>query len=299
MVAGCYDLVLRQFALGTDFSTSYELPGFFLSGLWFQNNNNNNNNNNNIDNNNGAESVPFGVAAAMATIAFLHVGFLIVSCLSAAIRNAKLPDSASWFYAYFGASLRNYWLGFLGLAVGGIVTTGLSGFSVWLLFLHAWFEGWLFSLRVATYLRLQNSIVPILLPPAVFIIIGLSAMIASDSPIDKAIITLVPAFISDIGNIVVCSLLLRRSQEEEANGADPEWRFGMDSKDHLYELLFVVMHFVIFYPQLGLACALSPHDLSILLLSLFSANAALLLYVNLTQTPVHLLSRHKIDPSIP
>jgi len=287
MSSGCFDLILDSVGVGTTFATAYELPGFFLSGIWFK------------YTGLGDDDVPYGVAIAMATVAFLHVGFLFTPCFNPHLSNLRFPSSAAWFYSYFGPTLRNYWLGTLGLAVGAIVTTGLSGFSVWLLFLHSWFEAWLFAIRIATYLRKTDTLFPIFFPPTVFLVLGLSVMIASDSPIDKAIITLIPAFVSDMGNIIVSSLLFNRSKHEEANSANIDWRYGMDSKDHAYELAFVIMHFIIFYPQLGLACLLTPHDLAILLLTLFAANTLILLLVNIFQQPIQPLSQHKLDPALP
>jgi len=279
-MSGCFDLVLVRLAIGTTFQTEYRITGFFLSGHWLN---------------------PFRVEPVvgilMAVVGFLHVVFLIQPLFFTPFNILadwrRLPSPA-WFYAYFRAFLRNYWLGTLGLAVGAIVTTGLSSFSVWLLFLHAWFEGWLFSLRLSAYLRVENTALPILLPPLTFMVLGLTVMMASDSPIDKAIITLVPAFVSDMGNLVVSSLLLHRARAEDASaGVDVIARHGMTAWDHGSELIFVVMHFLLFYPQLGLACLMTTFDLAILLLFLFLIHTAVLCYVNCTQASVPVQEQHK------
>lgn len=262
MSAGCFDLVIKKIALGTTFGTEYQITGFLLSGHWL----------------NPQRVYPI-VGILMAVVSFLHVIFLIQPLFFTPFGDVTTRlFSPSSFYAVYRSFLRNYWLGMLGLAVGAIVTTGLSSFSVWLLFLHAWFESWLFSLRLSTYLRVENTCLPILIPPVGFTIVGLSVMMASDSPIVKAIVTLFPAFIADIGNLVISSLLFHRSRVEEAVGVDRT--FGLAMWEHGYELLFVVMHFVIFYPQLGLACLMSTFHLSILLLVLFSINFLLLIDAN-------------------
>jgi len=94
-MSGCFDLVLRGVATGTGFSTTYDLPGFFLSGLWFQPSD--------VDEgpDRDGDGVSYGVAMAMATLAFLHLGFFVTPFLKGSFLNIRLADSAAWFYAEF------------------------------------------------------------------------------------------------------------------------------------------------------------------------------------------------------
>lgn len=166
----------------------------------------------------------------------------------------------------YGDALMYYkqmWLGFL---FATMPSTALSGVTMGFIFLHAIAEGSLCVMRLASVLRRRDSyvVVPLL---ATYWTLSAIVIILTDNPVVKALITAVPAFSSDISNLVLTVMMILRSRKE---GSLSPKSFDVG------HLVFEYTHIVVFYTPILTVCFVDYWVTALIILLTMSINLVFL-----------------------